>query len=391
MQLQNLYFQSLVEPWADGTNGVKIPDNTIYESSTFRITLRGTLVASASGVAAVTFGGNLGIPRLGSDAASILAAYSNQSMLLPTQTYVNTATPANGANSWTMGWQSDGTAGCVDATPLGTAAVPAATAIKCNNWNGVTTQIPTTYHYIRLVSAGLRVFPTSPLTTTQGRMIGFSGPRLDTCTNTPFSTSDIAQRNKMHEMPCARQQNLTVIYKPQDYASYDYARAGESGSTNESSTNRTWVLRYGDPGVPNDIVDESGDAEWAQHCPGELWVMCTGCASGQTFEWEYTGNYEAIPYANNSVAIATSHSINDPIALAHAQNALGAVDLVRASDSPTGASASATTIHHTHAKQEPMLDQILGGLNKVLDFAPGAIGKVGGIMDALMPRIGKKR
>lgn len=354
----NPYYASLRDPV--GVDNARIPDPTTTPSSVFRIIQKGEFTASATGYAAITFGG------CGSNASAVNARQMFQSMLVPTSTknMANTGVVSTGYNNWCSGFLSS--ASCVEDDLM-----LANTALSFNGWHDVGTTVPNTFSKVRLVSACLTVIPTGTAIGSSGRIVGVSLSRCDTLRDGSASITSNEIENKPGATSVAINSNkpLNVLYAPQDAISHSYAVLPGSGN-GEGTLVFPNAMTSGTAYMPAGGFASEDDL-WV-HSPGELWALIIGAQSGQPFSYVFTGNYEAIPRTAQSCLVPAHVSHSDPIAMATAMNSVANSPRVESGSeliTQTVAASISGPKMSLKRPEKPMLDRILETVGKVGGFA----------------------
>jgi len=179
-------------------------------------------------------------------------------------------------------------------TTSGIAASSQAAPIVFENWNSSTNAVEGAFRSVRLVSAGLAVECSGSRYTAAGTYTAASLPKgflRDTAISA--ITPDVIKNYPGAILtPVNQFTGVSLTYNPTDPSCFDYQRVDQT----------------------------SGEETWGC-APGAFVVTVDGCPAGTFFNCTLVCNYEAIPRSDTLSFISIAPTLNDPLALAEAENA----------------------------------------------------------------------
>lgn len=291
----NAYYQTLAHP--ANVMGVKIPDGGGLETLTLTEIVRTTMVSGASSTTnkcAAIFGVN-------ELTASNDKAANCYSSLVP-------AGDTAGSYPYGLGMVGVGSTTVLFKTGLTQIFHPIEPIVR------------TTFAMMRLVSAGLHVYPTANFTLTDGTLYGAFIPKGKSTAGMLRGVSDAAGPVEssftvataktlpgLVTVPVNMPGGLNLRYAPTDEGCMQFA-----------------IMNSVDA-----LTDDS--VEWARHDIGGFIVFADGCNSNAavTFNIELVLNFEAIPMSNAFIP-TSGPPIDDPLGLATATNLIKEEDTARA-------------------------------------------------------------
>jgi len=273
----NPYYMTLSQP--SQYVGYRIPTADFDASCAFTIVYRSNFTTNANGCggAMYGYGGNA------SDSlANLIPLPTSINFNLLAYTYVfgmtnNSAAPyTNAPFTWTGSSAND----------------PIPEILP--GWNASNATIPATFQAVRLVSAGLAVECTASRYTAAGSLIGASVPKafLKDASLTSITTTLVKSYPGAVVCPVNEFKGISMTYNPSDPSCYDYVPVGTSG---------------GDPSYKAQV--------------GTFIVVVEGAPASCSFNTTIVLNYEGIPQTDKLSFISVQPTLDDPIALAEADNA----------------------------------------------------------------------
>lgn len=305
------YFRTLEDPFRN--DGVKIPDDSTFPSSTFSVSFKRQINAIES-----------------SDTGTWFCGYMvNSWQPFGCLNYALTYHSGTGAISW----MSDSFGGTV--------IVPEGGPV--HNWP----EIEELYREGRIVSAGITIMPAMSSMSDKGVLYSTNIPVMNidysAKTDTDFSTLSGIQNSFTSIQSPIRDGGSCVCYRPCDPRSYTYSdwSSPTSGEPN---------LYYG----------------------GAV-VFAVGLDSEAVMEVTIVINFEAIPNNSSFSLVSPTPSPRDTLEMDHATNEIAKIPAVEAGDGATKKAQETATSGVVHNNHKPN-KQSFG--SKVLSFLGGAAKKV---------------
>jgi hypothetical protein len=353
---QSKYFKTIADPY--NYRGIRIPDLTLFPSTTFSITDRRQITVGSNGSCYCTYG---------------IAGYTG---VAPRGGLVPMKTTTGGTSDWVAGMTSQAGATTiynpnVDMFPAG-GTVPNYYWFPFTQWNDSINTIPALFDKVRIVSGAVSIDYAGTDFDNAGTITSVFLPRysiikenLNSSTPTPISFIQSLPGSII--VPVNKNRGSTVMYRPQDGRSLDYTSIQNIMDLSESDH----IMIY----------EES--------LGGEILHIVTGATAGKVFQLTATFNYEGIPLMNTVDLFQPVVSKSDPLELSTTFNALENVspqsigtDEALGVNHPLSKSApNNSMVEHDPkpADLEPsLMDRVMGGLGgagNVINSISGVIKK----------------
>lgn len=301
----NPYLLALVDPWS--VHGVRVPDFTLDDSSTFWARTRRMISIGANGCGGMIFG------------TGASGAYPNIS-------------PFGGLVPYNTGQAITYSVGLILPSNCTTAALIPGTPTNYHipNFASTSNTVPTNFSRVRLVSFGVRITFTGTAINAQGKITtGYApfGTLTNKIANCTISLDDVLNlpHSTVTSVPLVG--SACVTWRPTDFQDQNYCAVGPAA-----------------PASPSSGLNPQGCA------PCEIYVFVDGAIANQTFFLEAIWNFEAIPVTSTLSFITSSPSKSDPIALSHAAN--------RIAEIPATMSYPSTKLVEEEPKQDATLEHV---------------------------------
>lgn len=343
----NPYVMTVADPFA--VRGVKIPDAITTPSSTFSLTLRGSVTAGPSDVSSMI---TVGWSPLTNDAAMRHVGL----IPLPLSTVASLSYKLGSAiNSTTSSFSP--------------AASTAVTMLEFPQWSVADPTIKNLYSMARLVSAGVAINYTGAPLNASGAItaVGVPVATLRNTFNTTFSISQLQNLPGASISPINDFKGGLARYIPIDCSKTVYVQL----DTDSNSS----------------VLADAVDIEL--HTPGAMGIALTGMPVGAwSYQYTIVANYEGIPRSNSASFVTTEVSRSDPIALSHASNVLETLPTALptaapATVSPPAGGPQSGTPDGGLAMHEEITARTESHAKELAKTEDGPLGFMGSVMEAV--------